>query len=133
MQGNILDPKIGQERLIGCLICTFYEKNTLNNTPFLVSSKKSLKSNCLGFQKEERTRLCLKKMLGKLRNLVLNGQTSSSQKSEKSPRKVCFFHVYLLFLPLAFCFTPQNVADVIFMVLRYMLDCISVNFWLEVK
>ena len=42
-----------------------------------------------------------------------------------------FFNVYLLFLPLAFRFTPQNVADVIFMVLRYMLACINVNFWLE--
>ena len=41
------------------------------------------------------------------------------------------FHVYLLFLSLAFCFTPKNVANVIMMVLRYMLACISVNFWLE--
>ena len=41
------------------------------------------------------------------------------------------FHVYLIFLPVAFCFTPKNVANVIMMVLRYMLACISVNFWLE--
>ena len=59
------------------------------------------------------------------------GKQAVQKKSEKSPRKMCFFHVYLLFLPLAFCFTPQNVADVNFMVLRYMLACISVNFWLE--
>ena len=42
-----------------------------------------------------------------------------------------FFNVYLLFLPVAFRFTPQNVAYVFFMVLKYMLACISVNFWLE--
>ena len=41
------------------------------------------------------------------------------------------FHVYLIFLPLAFCFPPKNVATVIMMVLRFMLACKSVNFWLE--
>ena len=57
------------------------------------------------------------------------GKQAVPKKSEKSPRKMCFFHAYLLFLPLAFCFTPQNVANVIFMVMRYILAYISVNFW----
>ena len=44
------------------LICTFYEKNTPKNTPFLVPSKKTLKSNCLGVQNYERISLCLHSM-----------------------------------------------------------------------
>ena len=53
------------------------------------------------------------------------------QKKVKSPLEKCDFSCVPNFLPLAFCFTPKNVANVIMMVLRYMLACISVNFWLE--
>ena len=69
------------------------------------------------------------KNVEKVEELGFEWANKQFQKKVKSLLEKCVFSCLSTFFTTSFLIYTRNVADVIFMVLRYMLAYISVNFW----